>query len=591
MAELKDTWDLTHMFESVQAWRDGMDEARTMADELAAMQGTITKNADTLYLALKRNDKLGEKLTALFVYAKMYFDQNMANGEAKDIYESADSIYTAIAEKLSFLEPELLELTPEIFADYAAQNEGLQLYGFMMEGLFEQKNHIFNQQIEEILSKMGALGNSFEKIYDDLTVNDIVYPIITTPEGEEIEVNNNNYQIALNHPDAAFRYEFFTKLLGVYGQHINTITSTYYGSVKNDVFVAKSRKYDSARAMALSGNHIPEEVYDNLIATVRKNAGPLQDYMTLRKEVLGLEEIHFSDLFVPIVPGVDRTYTYEEAKQIVLEATAVLGEDYTAVLKEAFDNRWIDVYPAKNKATGAYAIHSYGYHPFSLLNFTGTLNDVFTIAHELGHVMHSYYSNQNQPYVYSDYCIFTAEVASTVNEQLLFDYLYKNSQSDEEKALLLCNQLDNIRSTMYRQTLFADFEHMTHKMVEQGMPLLPDVLCKEYRNLYEIYHGDDFVIDDVLTYEWARIPHFYRAFYVYQYATGISAAVSISKKILNGEAGTVANYRKFLTCGGSDYPINLLKIAGVDMAAPQPVEDTLNYFQEVLDELKPLVKK
>ena len=591
MAELKDTWDLTHMFESVQAWRDGMDEARTMADELAAMQGTITKNADTLYLALKRNDKLGEKLTALFVYAKMYFDQNMANGEAKDIYESADSIYTAIAEKLSFLEPELLELTPEIFADYAAQNEGLQLYGFMMEGLFEQKNHIFNQQIEEILSKMGALGNSFEKIYDDLTVNDIVYPIITTPEGEEIEVNNNNYQIALNHPDAAFRYEFFTKLLGVYGQHINTITSTYYGSVKNDVFVAKSRKYDSARAMALSGNHIPEEVYDNLIATVRKNAGPLQDYVTLRKEVLGLEEIHFSDLFVPIVPGVDRTYTYEEAKQIVLEATAVLGEDYTAVLKEAFDNRWIDVYPAKNKATGAYAIHSYGYHPFSLLNFTGTLNDVFTIAHELGHVMHSYYSNQNQPYVYSDYCIFTAEVASTVNEQLLFDYLYKNSQSDAEKALLLCNQLDNIRSTMYRQTLFADFEHMTHKMVEQGLPLLPDVLCKEYRNLYEIYHGDDFVIDDVLTYEWARIPHFYRAFYVYQYATGISAAVSISKKILNGEADAVANYRKFLTCGGSDYPINLLKIAGVDMAAPQPVEDTLNYFQEVLDELKPLVKK
>mgnify|MGYP003301548173 CR=1 FL=1 len=591
MADVKDTWDLTHMFESVKAWREGMDEARALADELAEMQGTITKDADTLYLALSRNDKLGEKLTALFVYAKMYFDQNMANGEAKDIYESADSIYTAIAEKLSFLEPELLELTPEIFAAYAQQNEALQLYGFMMEGLFEQKNHIFNQQIEEILSKMGALGNSFEKIYDDLTVNDIVYPTITTPEGEEIEVNNNNYQVALIHPDAAFRYEFFTKLLGVYGQHINTITSAYYGSVKNDVFVAKSRKYDSARAMALSGNHIPEKVYDNLVATVRKQAGPLQEYVTLRKEVLDLEEIHFSDLFVPIVPGIDRTYTYEEAQNIVLEATAVLGEDYTAVLKEAFDNRWIDVYPAKNKATGAYAIHSYGYHPFSLLNFTGTLNDVFTIAHELGHVMHSYYSNKHQPYVYSDYCIFTAEVASTVNEQLLFDYLYKNSQSDAEKALLLCNQLDNIRSTLYRQTLFADFENMTHNMVEQGMPLLPDVLCEEYSNLYKIYHGEDFVIDDVLRYEWARIPHFYRAFYVYQYATGISAAVSISKKILNGEPDAVANYRHFLSCGGSDYPINLLKIAGVDMAAPQPVEDTLQYFQSVLDELKPLLKK
>ncbi len=591
MVDVKYTWDLTQMFESVQAWRDGMEYAKGLADELAQMQGTITKDADTLYLALQRNDKLGETLTALFVYAKMYFDQNMSNGEAKDLYESADSIYTAIAEKLAFLEPELLELTPEVFAQYTEQNEGLKLYGFMMEGLFEQKAHIFNQQIEEILSKMGALGNSFEKIYDDLTVNDIVYPEITTPEGEVMEVNNSNYHVALIHPDAAFRYEFFTKLLGVYGQHINTITSTYYGSVKNDVFIAKSRKYDSARAMALSGNHIPEEVYDNLIATVRKNAGPLQDYVTLRKEVLGLPEIHFSDLFVPLVPGVDRTYTYEEAQQIVLEATAVLGEDYTAVLKEAFENRWIDVYPAKNKATGAYAIHSYGYHPFSLLNFTGTLNDVFTIAHELGHVMHSYYSNQHQPYVYSDYCIFTAEVASTVNEQLLFDYLYKNSQSDAEKALLLCNQLDNIRSTLYRQTLFADFEHQTHNMVEQGMPLLPEVLCKEYRKLYEIYHGEDFVIDEVLTNEWARIPHFYRAFYVYQYATGISAAVSIAKKILSGDPDAVAHYRHFLTCGGSDYPINLLTLAGVDMATPQPVEDSLEYFQELLDELKPLLKK
>ncbi|MBQ2035079.1 MAG: oligoendopeptidase F [Peptococcaceae bacterium] len=591
MSNVKDTWDLTHMFQDAAEWRKNLEEAKQLTKTLSAMQGTITKDADTLYKALQMNDTLGEKLTALFVYSKMYFDQNMSNSEAKDLYETADSVYTAIAEQLSFLEPELLELTPEVFAGYVTEKPELKLYDFMMEGLFEQKAHIFNQQIEEILSKMGALGNSFEKIYDDLSVNDIQYPEIITPEGETMEVNNNNYQVALIHPDAAFRNEFFQKLLGVYKQHINTITSAYYGSVKNDVFIAKSRKYSSARAMALFGNHIPEEVYDNLIATVRKNVAPLQDYVTLRKEVLALPEIHFSDLFVPLVPGIDRTYTYEEAQQIVLEATSVLGEDYTAVLKEAFENRWIDVYPAKNKATGAYAIHSYGYHPFSLLNFTGTLNDVFTIAHELGHVMHSYYSNKNQPYVYSDYCIFTAEVASTVNEQLLFDYLYKNSKSDAEKALLLCNQLDNIRSTLYRQTLFADFENQTHQMVEQGMPLLPDVLCDNYRKLYEIYHGEDFVIDDVLSCEWARIPHFYRAFYVYQYATGISAAVSISKKILNGEKDAVKNYRHFLTCGGSDYPINLLKIAGVDMASPQPIEDTLQYFQEVLDELKPLLKK
>ena len=587
----KDTWDLTHMFQDAAHWRSQLEEAKSLAKTLSAMQGTIAADGQQLCTALQLNDTLGETLTALFVYAKMYFDQNMSNSEAKDLYETADSAYTAIAEQLSFLEPELLEITPEQFQQYVQQQPELKLYQFLMEGLFEKKEHIFNQQIEEILSKMGSLGNSFEKTYDDLTVNDICYPEITTPEGQTMEVNNNNYQIALIHPDAAFRAQFFEKLLGVYKQYINTITSIYYGSVKNDAFVAKSRKYQSARAMALSDNHIAEDVYDNLITTVRQNVAPLQDYVTLRKEVLGLPEIHFSDLFVPLVQDVDRTYTYEEAQQIVLDATAILGDDYTAVLKEAFENRWIDVYPAKNKATGAYAIHSYGYHPFSLLNFTGTLNDVFTIAHELGHVMHSYYSNKHQPFVYSDYCIFTAEVASTVNEQLLFAYLYKNSRSDAEKALLLCNQLDNIRSTLYRQTLFADFEHQTHQMVEQGQPLLPDILCSRYRDLYQIYHGEDFVIDDALTYEWARIPHFYRAFYVYQYATGISAAVSISKKILEGQPDAVKNYRHFLTCGGSDYPINLLKIAGVDMASPQPVEDTLQCFQQTLEQLKPLLKK
>lgn len=589
MTQEATTWDLTPMFADQAAWRNGLEQAKDLSKQLVAMQGSITASAPSLYEALQLNDQLGQRLTALFVYAKMYFDQNMANSQAKDLYETADSVYTAIAEELSFFEPELLEMTPECYQQYTKEKPELALYNFLMEGLFEKKDHIFSQQIEEILSKMGALGNSFEKIYDDMTINDITYPEIQCPDGELIEANNTNYHMALTNENAPFRADYFDKLLGVYQQHINTITSTYYGSVKNDVFVAKSRKYASAREMALSGNHIDEAVYDNLIATVRKNVKPLQEYVTLRKEVLGLPEIHFSDLFVPLVKNTDRKYTYEEAQEIVLQATAVLGSDYTDVLKEAFANRWIDVYPAKNKATGAYAIHAYGYHPYSLLNFTGTLNDIFTIAHELGHVMHSYYSNKHQPYVYSDYCIFTAEVASTVNEQLLFDYLYKNSKSQEEKALLLSNQLDNIRSTLYRQTLFADFEHQTHQMVEAGTPLLPDVLCSKYGELYNIYHGQDFVIDEKLTCEWARIPHFYRAFYVYQYATGISAAVSIAKKILSQEQDAVANYRKFLTCGGSDYPINLLKIAGVDMSSPQPIMDTLNDFQETLNQLKPLL--
>lgn len=585
------TWDLTVMYQDAAHWREDLEAAKALAADLVARQGHITDSAEHLLEALQLNDTMGEKISALFVYAKMLFDQNMADKASKDIYETADSAYTLIAEQLAFFEPELLQLTPEVFAEYQQQVPDLQLYAFLMSNLFEQKAHIFDQQIEEILSKMGALGNSFEKIYDDLTVNDIDYPEITAPDGQEITVDNNNYALALSDPDRAFRAQYFNTLLGIYGKHINTITSAYYGSVKNDAFVAKSRKYPSARAMALSGNHVGEEVYDNLIATVREHTAPLQDYVALRKQVLGLDEVCFYDLFVPLVEGVDRRYTYEEAQELVLKATSVLGEDYTAVLKEAFDNRWIDVYPAKNKATGAYAIDAYGYHPYSLLNFTGTLNDVFTIAHELGHVMHSYYSNANQPYVYADYCIFTAEVASTVNEQLLFDYLYKNSTSEQEKALLLCNQLDNIRSTLYRQTLFADFENETHKMVEKGLPLLPDTLCQMYKGLYEIYHGKDFVIDDTLSYEWARIPHFYRAFYVYQYATGISAALSIAKGILSGDEAAVRNYRTFLTKGGSDYPIELLKIAGVDMAKPQPIIDTLKDFQRMLDELKPLLLK
>lgn len=585
------TWDLTPMYQNAAAWREDLEAAKGLSARLVAMQGQITDSAEHLLAALECNDALGEKISALFVYAKMLFDQNMADKASKDIYETADSAYTLIAEQLAFFEPELLQLTPEIFAQYQEKLPGLKLYGFLMSNLFEQKAHIFDQQIEEILSKMGALGNSFEKIYDDLTVNDIDYPEITAPEGEEITVDNNNYALALGNPDRAFRAQYFNTLLGIYGKHINTITSAYYGSVKNDAFVAKSRKYPSARAMALSGNHVGEEVYDNLIATVREHTAPLKDYVSLRQQVLGLDDICFYDLFVPLVEGVDRRYTYEEAQDLVLKATAVLGEDYTAVLKEAFDNRWIDVYPAKNKANGAYAIDAYGYHPYSLLNFTGTLNDVFTIAHELGHVMHSYYSNANQPYIYADYCIFTAEVASTVNEQLLFNYLYQHSTSDQEKALLLCNQLDNIRSTLYRQTLFADFENETHKMVEKGLPLLPDTLCQMYKGLYEIYHGPDFTVDDTLSYEWARIPHFYRAFYVYQYATGISAAVSIAKGILSGDEQAVRHYRTFLTKGGSDYPIELLKIAGVDMAKPQPIIDTLNDFQTMLDELKPLLLK
>jgi len=586
--ETKDkyTWDLTHMYLNVQDWHKDIDDAKKLSQTIIAKRGTVTKSAENLLSTLTLNDELSIKVTKIYVYAKMYFDQDMKNSQAKELYEIADALHTKIGDELAFLEPELLEIDEAKFQGYTRIQPALRIYSYMFKKLFKKKEHIFPAEIEEILTKMNSLGNSFEKVYDDMTVNDIDYPEVQNNSGDSITANNANYYKVLTSQDRTLRKNFFQALLGTYGKYINTITSSYYGAVKHDVFLAKTRKYKSSRQMALDENIIPVDVYDNLIKTVKNNTDVLQEYITFRKNILKLDEIHFYDLFVPIVKDIDKTYTYEKAQELVLAATSVLGEDYTSVLKEAFSNRWIDAFPAQNKVSGAYAIEAYGYHPYSLLNYTGTLGDVFTLAHELGHVMHSYYSSKNQPFINSDYTIFTAEVASTVNEQLLYHYLLKNSSSQGEKNLLLSNHLDNIRSTLYRQTLFADFESQAHQMVEEEKPLLPEVLSNLHKELYQIYHGSDFIIDPELGYEWARIPHFYRSFYVYQYATGVSAAISIANKILVEGNTAVKNYREFLTKGGSDYSINLLKIAGVDMASPEPILDAINNFKDTLKELK-----
>jgi oligoendopeptidase F len=584
--EEKYTWDLTHLYSNIKDWHKDVDEIKKLAEAIVGKRNKVAQSAKSLLETLTLNDQLGIKLTKVYVYAKTFFDQDMKNSQAKEIYEIADALSTKIQDQLAFLEPELLKLDEAKYKKYVKILPQLNIYNHMFEKLFKKKPHILSAEMEEILTKMNSLGSSFEKVYDDITVNDIEYPEVKNAQGESIVANNANYYKALISQDRTLRQSFFKALLGTYGKYINSLTSIYYGSVKNDVFLAKTRNYKSSRQMALQGNFIPEEVYDNLIKTVRENSNVLQEYITFRKNTLNLDEIHFYDLFVPIVKDVDKSYTYEEAQELVLAATSVLGSDYTDVLKEAFTNRWIDVFPGKNKVSGAYAIEAYGEHPYSLLNFNGTLNDVFTLAHELGHVMHSYYSSKNQPYINSDYTIFTAEVASTVNEQLLFDYLLKNSSSKEEKALLLSDHLDNIRSTLYRQTLFADFESQTHQLVEEEKPLVPDTLNNLHTELYKVYHGKDFVIDPELSYEWARIPHFYRAFYVYQYATGISAAISIAHKILNEGETAVKKYREFLTKGGSDYSINLLKIAGVDMTSPEPILDAIRNFRETLEELK-----
>ncbi len=582
-------WSLREMFPADEDWNREMEQASEVAKALAGRKGHLAENAEALAETARLYLELEEKLYRLMVFANSNFDQNMADPAAKKLYETAQNQSTAIGEALSFMAPELMQYSMEDFNRYCEEKPELKEFAHFAEDFFARKEHILSDEMETLLVRMNDMGESFSKVFEDLTVNDMEFPMIQTLEGESIRANEANYAMALENPDPAFRRDYYKGLLGTYQKHINTLTSIHYGSVKNDCFTAKSRKYASARAAALFANHIPETVYDNLLETVRANVEPLHEYVAFRKERLGLDTLYFSDLFVPLVQESARKYTYEEAQKLVLDAVSVLGEDYTALIQKAFDERWIDVYPREAKRTGAYSTGAYKCKPYVLLNFTGTLDDVFTLAHELGHSLHTWFSNENQPLLYSGYSIFCAEVASTLNEQLLSRWLFEHSTSKEEKALLLCKRLDDIRSTFYRQTMFADFEYQTHKLVEAGEPLVPETLCGIHRKLNEDYYGPELTVDDYLSCEWARIPHFYSAFYVYQYATGIAASTAIAHRIFTEGASAVADYRKFLTTGGSGHPIDLLKIAGVDMASPKPVLDTIETFRTTLQELKALL--
>ncbi|MFY9175420.1 MAG: oligoendopeptidase F [Peptococcia bacterium] len=580
------TWDLTPLFKDQKAWENALSEVETLLSQIVANKGRITSGAKILYETLHTMDTLGIKLEHVAYYARLSFDVDMGNPALKANYEKLDYLYARLSEQLAFYEPELLQLKPEKFEAYKKELPELALYDFMFEKLFQQKDHVLSPAEEEIISRMSSLAGSFRKIFDDLTVNDLEFPEIIDENGEKIVANEVNYRRMLSSYNRKDRENFFKGLLGTYGSHINSLTSTLLGNIKNEVFMARTRKYSSSREMALKANFIPIEVYDTLINTVRQNVEPLQNYLELRRKTLGYQDLHFYDLFVPLVANINKKYSFEEAKDIVLTALKPLGEEYITDLKQAFEQRWVDIYPNKGKVSGAYAAGIYDLHPYSLLNFTGTPEDLFTMAHELGHVMHSYYSNKHQPYVDSDYVIFTAEVASTVNEYLLYRYLLEIAESKDEKCYLLSTHLDSIRSTLYRQAFFADFEMQLHDMVEKDIPLTPDTLCDKYRSLYDYYHGSGFTVDQELTYEWARIPHFYSSFYVYQYATGISAAIALAKPIYEKKVGCKEAYLNFLKQGGSDYPLNLLKEAGVDMSTSAPVELAIEDFALTLSQLE-----
>lgn len=580
-------WDLSQLYTSRESWDKDYEEIVHLLEWLKSKKESFIKNSNDLFEFLEKQELLGILLTKIYVFAKTSFDVDMKNQDNKKLFEIADELNFRVQDVLSFSEPELLKISENQYNDFVKKTPALKKYNFMFEKLFLKKEHILDSDTEQLLSAMDSVASFFEKAYDDLTVGDIEYPYVTEPSSEkEIQANNTNYYLALLNPDRNFRKDFFQELLGTYKKHSNTLTSLYFGNVKKNVIEAKKRNYAGALKMALGSNFIEEKIYENLVVTVRENTHVLQDYLDYRKTVLGYDDLHFYDLFLPLAQGTEKKYTFEEAEEIILEALMPLGTEYISVVKKAFSERWLDVFPKENKVSGAYAIGVYGVHPYSLLNFNGTLNDIFTIAHELGHVMHSYYSNLEQEYINSNYTIFCAEVASTVNEQLLYHHLLQTATSKEMKKYLLNDHLDSLRSTFFRQTLFAEFEKNAHELVENNQPLTESILSDMYKSLYENYYGKDFVIDEALKYEWARIPHFYSAFYVYQYATGISAAIAISDKIIKDKNYDINDYLNFLKSGDSDYSVELLKLAKVDMSRPDPVQATINNFRETLAVLK-----
>ena len=584
--KVEDTWCIEDMFESDDFWEEEFGRLQRMIFQYEDFEGTLGESADSLLEYLKFNDETNLLMERLYVYANMRYHQDMANSMYQEFAARAQKLMVEISGASAFAEPEILEITTEKINIFFNENPELETYKRYISEILRGKNHTLDKKTETILAKSRQMANAAENIFSMYNGADIKFPSITTEEGEEIEITHGNFVPLLESTDREVRKAAFEGVYETYGKMRNTLAATIAANLDQANFYAQVRNFSSAREMYLYGSNIPESVYDNLIETVHKNMDKMHKYVSLRKKILDVSELHMYDLYTPIAKAPDTKYSFEAAKDIVLEGLAPMGEEYIKVLEEGFDNRWIDVYENEGKRSGAYSWGAYGIHPYVLMNYHGTLDHVFTLAHEMGHAIHSYYSDANQPYVNAGYKIFVAEVASTCNESLLIQHLLKITEDEEEKAYLINHFLEQFKGTLYRQTMFAEFEKIAHSMVQNGEGVTADRLCEIYYNLNKKYFGDDIVIDKEIELEWARIPHFYNPFYVYQYATGLSAAIALSKRIIEEGKPAVEDYMKFLKGGSSQDPIELLKIAGVDMTSAKPIETALELFGNLLDELQ-----
>ncbi|MBS4193654.1 oligoendopeptidase F [Lederbergia citri] len=584
------TWRLEDIFSSDEAWEKEYDDIKEQLKDAGQFKGKLNESADNLFEALDFQSKVSERMGRLYTYAHMRYDQDTGNSHYQGFNARAESLYSILASEFSYIVPEVLDMEESRISQFLEENKDLQLYKKALEEINLQRGHVLSAEQEALLAQASEVLGASSTTFGMLNNADLEFPVIKDEDGKDVQISHGNYIRFLESSDRRVREEAFKKVYETYGKFSNTFSSTLSGAVKKDNFYAKARNYKSARQAALSANNIPESVYDNLVETINKNLHLLHRYVKLRKKVLGVDQLHMYDLYTPLVKDVKMNIPYEEAKNLVIEGLAPLGEEYTNILKEGFENRWVDVFENKGKRSGAYSSGAYGTNPYILMNWQDNVNNLFTLAHEFGHSVHSYYTRKSQPYPYGDYSIFVAEVASTCNEALLGDFMLKRTNDKKEQLYLLNHYLEGFRGTVFRQTMFAEFEHIIHQKAQNGEALTADMLTREYYELNKKYFGeDDIHIDEEIGLEWSRIPHFYYNYYVYQYATGFSAAAALSSQILEEGESAVTRYIEFLKAGSSDYPIEVLKKAGVDMTTAAPIEAACKVFEEKLAEMEQLL--
>ncbi|KGX87718.1 oligoendopeptidase F [Pontibacillus litoralis] len=584
------TWRLEDIFATEEEWNQEWEAVKESIPQIEAFQGKLHESADTLYDLLKLQDELSNRVGKLYTYAHLRYDQDTTNSQYQDMNNRAESLITKVGSAMSFIDPEILAMEEGTVEKFLEEKEELKLYKKALTDITRQRPHTLSEKEEALLVKASEVMSNPAQTFGVLNNADLPFPTIKDEEGNEVDLTHGRFIRFLKSKDRNVRKKAFEAMYDTFGQFKNTFASTLSGAVKQHNFSASVRNYQSARHAALDRNKIPESVYDNLVEAVNDRLPALQRYIELRKELLGVDELHMYDLYADLVPDANMEVSYDEAQQLVLKGLAPLGEEYINIVKEGYENRWIDVEENKGKRSGAYSSGTYGTNPYILMNWQNNVNNMFTLAHELGHSLHSYYTHENQSYRYGNYSIFVAEVASTCNEALLNDYLLRETDDKKKKMYLLNEYLEGFRGTVFRQTMFAEFEHDIHQRAQNGESLTADKMTELYHALNRKYFGDNMVVDDEIGLEWARIPHFYYNYYVYQYATGFSAATALASQILKEGDQAVERYKGFLKAGSSDYPIEVLKQAGVDMTSKQVIEEALDVFEEKLVEFENLIK-